>query len=78
MVEQRPFKALVVGSSPTQPTFDFSTLTSQGKQLIKPLGERSRLSEKRVKQVFANSAFVAKNRRQRFPFSDNLAGIQIR
>ena len=29
MVEQRPFKALVVGSSPTQPTFDFSTLTSQ-------------------------------------------------
>jgi hypothetical protein len=26
MVEQRPFKALVVGSSPTQPTFRLSAL----------------------------------------------------
>ena len=29
-VEQRPFKALVLGSSPSQPIFYFSTLTSQG------------------------------------------------
>ena len=29
MVEQRPFKALVVGSSPTQPTF-FESLTQAG------------------------------------------------
>jgi hypothetical protein len=30
MVEQRPFKALAVGSSPTQPNFYFSALIPQG------------------------------------------------
>jgi hypothetical protein len=30
------------------------------------------------KMNFSASVFVAKNRRQRFPFSDNLAGIQTR
>jgi hypothetical protein len=29
MVEQRPFKALVVGSSPTQPNFCFEPFVSQ-------------------------------------------------
>jgi hypothetical protein len=42
MVEQRPFKALAVGSSPTQPNFYFSALIPQA-TLIKPLDGRSML-----------------------------------
>jgi hypothetical protein len=37
MVEQRPFKALVVGSSPTQPTFRLSAL-APGETTVRALG----------------------------------------
>jgi hypothetical protein len=37
MVEQRPFKALVVGSSPTQPIFSIFSLGFPEKRPIEPL-----------------------------------------
>ncbi len=42
-VDNRPFKALVTGSSPTQPNFYFPFLIGPGKQLIKPIGRRPTL-----------------------------------
>ena len=55
MVEQRPFKALVVGSSPTQPSFDFSSPAQRNSSLaISSTLSRLELPERRQPGILAN------------------------